>query len=88
MARRLLHSLNLGRPGTPVEVVLRLLVLKRLHSWSYEEVERFVGGSLVLWHFCRVGLLKKPACSDSLAQGDSAGATRCWAASHEASPSC
>ena len=30
MARRRPHSLTLGRPGTPVEVVLRLLVVKRL----------------------------------------------------------
>ena len=41
MARRRPHSRSLGRPGTPVEVVLRLLVLKRLHGWSYEELERF-----------------------------------------------
>ncbi len=60
MARRRPHSLTLGRPGTPVEVVLRLLVLKRLHGWSYEEVERFVGGSLVLRPFCRVSLKKVP----------------------------
>jgi transposase, IS5 family len=60
MARRRPHSLTLGRPGTPVEAVLRLLVLKRLHGWSYEQVERFVGGSLVLRQFCRVYLKKVP----------------------------
>jgi transposase, IS5 family len=60
MARRRPRSLSLGRPGTPVEVVLRLLVLKRLHGWSYEQVERFVGGSLVLRQFCRVYLEKLP----------------------------
>jgi IS5 family transposase len=60
MARRRPHSLSLGRPGTPVEVVLRLLVLKRLHGWSYEQVERFVGGSLVLRQFCRVYLKRVP----------------------------
>jgi transposase, IS5 family len=53
MARRRPHSLTLGRPGTPVEVVLRLLVLKRLHGWSDEQVEHFVSGSLVLRQFCR-----------------------------------
>ena len=58
MARRRPHSLTLGRPGTPVEVVLRLLVLKRLHGWSYEEVERFVADSLVLRQFCRIYLEK------------------------------
>ena len=60
MARRRPHSFRLGRPGTPVEVVLRLLVLKRLHGWSYEQVERFVGGSLVLRQFCRVYLKRVP----------------------------
>ncbi len=60
MAQRRPHSLTLGRPGTPVEVVLRLLVLKRLHGWSYEELERFVGDSLVLRQFCRVYLEKVP----------------------------
>jgi IS5 family transposase len=60
MTRRRPHSLSLGRPGTPVEVVLRLLVLKRLHGWSYEEVERFVRDSLVLRQFCRVYLKKVP----------------------------
>ena len=47
MARRRPHSLTLGRPGTPVEVILRLLVVKRLYDWSYEEVERLVSDSLV-----------------------------------------
>ena len=60
MARRRPHSLSLGRPGTPVEVVLRLLVLKRLHGWSYEQVEHFVSDSLVLRQFCRVYLKKVP----------------------------
>ena len=60
MAQRRPHSLTLGRPGTPVEAVLRLLVVKRLYGWSYEEVERFVTDSLVLRQFCRVYLEKVP----------------------------
>src|SRR5687767_7384013 len=60
LARRAPHSLTLGRPGTPVEVVLRLLVVKRLYGWSYEEVERLVGDSLVLRQFCRVYLKPVP----------------------------
>jgi transposase, IS5 family len=60
LARRAPHSLTLGRPGTPVEVVPRLLVVKRLYGWSYEEVERFVGDSLVLRQFCRVYLERVP----------------------------
>ena len=60
LARRAPHSLSRGRPSTPVEVVLRLLVVKRLYGWSYEEVERFVGDSLVLRQFCRVYLERVP----------------------------
>ena len=60
LARRALHSLRRGRPGTPVEVILRLLVIKRLYGWSYEEVEHFVGDSLVLRQFCRVDLEPVP----------------------------
>src|SRR3712207_5082518 len=54
LARRSRRSLTAGRPSTPVEVIVRLLVAKRLYGWSYEEVVRFVGGSLVLRQFCRV----------------------------------
>jgi IS5 family transposase len=60
MARRRPHSLTLGRPGTPVEAILRLLVVERLYDWSYEEVEHFVSDSLVLRQFCRVYLEKVP----------------------------
>lgn len=60
LARRAPHSLRLGRPSTPVEVILRLLVVKRLYRWSYEEVEHFVSDSLVLRQFCRVYLEKAP----------------------------
>jgi transposase, IS5 family len=60
LARRAPHSLSLGRPSTPVEVILRLLVVKRLYGWSYEEVEHFVSDSLVLRQFCRVYLAKVP----------------------------
>jgi transposase, IS5 family len=60
MARRRPHSLTLGRPGTPVEAILRLLVVKRLYGWSYEKVERLVSDSLVLRQFCRVYLEKVP----------------------------
>ena len=42
LARRAPNSLSRGRPSTPVEVILRLLVVKRLYDWSYEEVERLV----------------------------------------------
>ncbi len=60
LARRAPNSLTLGRPSTPVEVILRLLVVKRLYGWSYQEVEHFVSDSLVLRQFCRVYLERVP----------------------------
>ena len=60
MATRAPKSLTRGRPGTPVEVVLRLLVVRRLYGWSYAETEHFVGDSLVLRQFCRVYLERVP----------------------------
>ena len=60
MSRRRRRSRTAGRHSTPVEVVVRLLVVKRLYGWSYEEVERFVGDSLVLRQFCRVYLQPVP----------------------------
>src|SRR5215210_1134796 len=54
MARRAPHSLTRGRHSTPVEVILRLMVVKRLYQWSYAETEHFVGDSLVLRQFCRI----------------------------------
>src|ERR671933_2307852 len=60
LARRAPHSLSLGRPSTPVEVVLRMLVVMRLDGWSYEQAESFVNDSLVLRQFCRVSLEKVP----------------------------
>src|ERR671938_1102664 len=60
LAQRAPNTLRRGRPSTPVEVILRLLVVKRLYGWSYEEVEYFVGDSLVLRQFCRVYLEPVP----------------------------
>src|SRR5689334_22813168 len=60
MARRSPRSRSRGRPSTPVEVVLRMLVIKRLYSWSYEQTEYFINDSLVLRQFCRVYLEKVP----------------------------
>jgi transposase, IS5 family len=60
LARRRPHTRETGRPSTPVEVLLRLLIVKRLYGWSYAETERFVGDSLVLRQFCRLGLERPP----------------------------
>jgi transposase, IS5 family len=60
MATRAPRSLTRGRPSTPVEAVLRLLVVRRLYDWSYAQTEHFVGDSLVLRQFCRVYLEPVP----------------------------
>ncbi len=60
LARRCSHSLTRGRHSTPVEAILRLLVVKRLYQWSYAETEHFVGDSLVLRQFCRLYLQPVP----------------------------
>jgi IS5 family transposase len=49
-----------GRNSTPVEVVLRMLVVKRLYSYSYEEMVERVRDSLSLRRFCRVYLNEVP----------------------------
>jgi transposase, IS5 family len=43
-----------GRPSTPVEVILRLLVVQHLYAWSYAETVQRVADSLVLRWFSRV----------------------------------
>jgi transposase, IS5 family len=60
LARRAPHSLTRGRHSTPVEVILRLFVVKRLYQWSYEQTEHFVADSLVLRQFCRVYAMRVP----------------------------
>lgn len=60
MATRAPRSRDRGRRGTPVEVVLRLLIVRRLYDWSYAQTEHFVGDSLVLRQFCRVYLETVP----------------------------
>ena len=49
-----------GRPSTPVEVILRTLVVKHMYGLSYEKTEQYVKDSLVLRRFCRVYLEKVP----------------------------
>ncbi|AMV40940.1 hypothetical protein VT85_26130 (plasmid) [Planctomyces sp. SH-PL62] len=60
MARRSPRSRSRGRPSTPVEVILRMLVVMRLYGWSYAQAEYFVNDSLVLRQFCRVYLERVP----------------------------
>lgn len=60
LSRRRPQSATRGRHSTPVEVILRMLVVRRLYDWSYEETEHFVADSLVLRQFCRVYLERVP----------------------------
>ena len=83
LAQRHPESRRRGRLGTPATVVLRMLVLKHLHDWSFDECEREVRGSLVYRAFCRIDgervpdaktlirlahLLDEPVLKDLLAQ--------------------
>jgi IS5 family transposase len=54
LAHRFPRPLRDGRPSTPIEVILRMLVVTHLYGWSYEATERWVGDSLVLRQCCRV----------------------------------
>jgi IS5 family transposase len=54
LARRYRYTLTRGRRSTPVEVLLRMLVVMRLYGWSYAQTEYFVKDSLTLRQFCRV----------------------------------
>lgn len=54
LARRFPRTPIDGRPSTPVGVILRMLVVKHLYGWSYEQTERWVSDSLVLRQFCRI----------------------------------
>ena len=60
LARRYPRTRMTGRPSTPVEGLLRMLIVRRLYGWSYAETEQFVGDSLVLRQFCRLGLERAP----------------------------
>src|ERR1700761_5953659 len=60
LRRRWPNSARKGRSSTPAEVVLRMLVLKQLRRWSYEQLQWEVTGNLAYRHFCRIELGKVP----------------------------
>jgi len=60
LATRHPRTLIDGRPATPIEVILRMLIVKHLYGWSYEHTEQFVSDSLVLRQFCRVYAERSP----------------------------
>ncbi len=60
LLRRFPRTFTDGRPSTPVEVILRMLVVKHLYGWSYAQTEQWVSDSLVLRQFCRVYAQRVP----------------------------
>jgi len=60
LARRFPQTEVTGRNSTPVEVILRMLAVRRLYRLSYEQTEYQVRDSLVLRQFCRVYLQDVP----------------------------
>jgi IS5 family transposase len=60
LMRRIRKSKTRGRPGTSAEVVLRMLVLKHMRDYSFEELSREVRANLVYREFTRVGGGKTP----------------------------
>ena len=60
LSQRRPKTMQTGRNSTPVDVILRMLVVKRLYGISYEETQRQVSDSLRLRQFCRVYLNAVP----------------------------
>src|SRR5262245_13799473 len=60
MRGRFEQSSRRGRYGTPAEVALRMLVLKHLKKWSYEQLQWEVTGNLAYRYFCRIDGGKVP----------------------------
>ncbi len=48
------HSRRRGRPGTPAEIVIRMLILKHLFDWSYDDLEQEVRANLVYRAFTHI----------------------------------
>ena len=48
------QSRRRGRPGTPAKVVIRMLILKHLFDWSYDDLEHEVRANLVYRMFTRI----------------------------------
>ncbi len=60
LARRHPRTACHGRHSTPVEALLRLLVVQHLYNRSFRETERRVADRLVLRWFCRVYFRRVP----------------------------
>jgi transposase, IS5 family len=60
LAKRYKKSKTRGRRATSAEVVLRMMLLKHVRDWSYEELSREVRANLVYREFTRIGGDKVP----------------------------
>src|SRR3984957_17963752 len=60
LSRRIKKSKTRGRPGTPAEIVLPMLLLKHMRNYSFEQLSREVRANLVYREFTRVGGGKTP----------------------------
>lgn len=60
LSKRCRKSKTRGRPSTTAEVVLRMLLLKHMRGWSYEDVTREVRANLVYREFTGIGGGKVP----------------------------
>jgi IS5 family transposase len=54
LERRWPQSRRRGRLGTPAEVVIRMLILKHLFDWSYDDLEHEVRANLVYRAFTHI----------------------------------
>src|ERR1700676_1907225 len=60
LAKRCKKSKTRGRPATPADVILRMMLLKHVRDWSYEVLSREVRANLVYREFTRIGGEKVP----------------------------
>ena len=60
LAKRCKKSKTRGRPGTTAEVILRMMLLKHIRDWSFEDLTREVRANLVYREFTRIGGGKVP----------------------------
>jgi transposase, IS5 family len=76
LSKRHPNSESLGRRSTPVEVILRMLMVRRLYDWSFEATERNVSDSLLLRQFTRLYLEAAPDDTTLIRWAKLIGATR------------
>ena len=73
LAKRCKKSKTRGRPATSAEVVLRMMLLKHVRDWSYEDLTREVRANLVYREFTRIGGDKASGRQNHKPAGASAG---------------